>query len=81
MAIEAEPPLSVADSDVVPIVYRSETWSTFRLEDGTVIRMRPHVETFRRWRKQFDLQGNPVYSHEMTWVCEVDALPEQRKKR
>lgn len=74
-------PLSIDESDEVAIVGRQEHVSTYMLEDGTKIALTPNVQSFRRHREHFDVNGNPVYSYAANFDFEVTAPDELREKQ
>lgn len=72
-------PLSTVASSEVEFK-ADETWSTYHLADGTVIRCKPVIQWFRRHDGHYDAAGNPVYSQGMLVNFEVTAPPELREK-
>lgn len=74
--IPPTPPLTTKAATPVEIASSSEPWSEYRLMDGTVIRARLRVHTFRRWLGHYDLRGVPVYSQECLIDFDVRAQPE-----
>ena len=69
----------VGDPIPVSITKTEEYWSTYKLSDGTTIRVRPiMVEIVRQYNK-FDNKGNPVYT--ITGGVIQDLKPPARLKR
>jgi hypothetical protein len=63
MPIEPAKPFTTNASTVVRVIGAIEPWTQYALADGTTIRARLRVQEFRRFDGQWDVNGNPVYSH------------------
>jgi hypothetical protein len=65
----------------VPVEESNERWSEFKLEDGTVLKVKMTVVSAVRVEGQFDPQGNPTYVMNMTPVIAVVDVPERLRKK
>ena len=74
---------SQSDDEMVPvdILKSREEWSEFELSDGTKIRMRPVVTGVRRYKGQFNEDGDPVYQVKSALVFDTQAPANLRKKK
>jgi len=52
---------NLTDGTDVPIEESTERWSEFKLEDGTIIRIKQTIASAIRVDGQYDQEGNPVY--------------------
>jgi hypothetical protein len=67
------------DGSDVPITDSKEVWSEYKLEDGTMLRVKLAVGSVVRMNDQYDLEGNPVYLVKGT-VVTVPIVPEGQRK-
>lgn len=70
-----------ADGFDVPIEESSEKWSEFKLEDGTIFRIKATLINAVRLEGQFDPQGNPSYVMNITPVIAPIEIPERLRKK
>ena len=72
----------VVDGVNVNVEESNERWSEITLQDGTKIRIKLSVIAVRRAENEYDPQGRPYYSIDMTPVIAVTEVPENllRKK-
>lgn len=56
------PGLGIVDGTEVPITESTERWTDIKLEDGTVLRLKPIIMAVTRLDGRFDPQGNPMYA-------------------
>lgn len=49
------------EADDVQILESLERWTELRLDDGTVLRVKPLITSVMRVPGQFDPEGNPIY--------------------
>ncbi len=61
MKVQIQTSAGPKDAERVEIETRDETTSTFRLADGSEIRMRVAVTDILRVDGEYDGEGNPVY--------------------
>jgi hypothetical protein len=69
------------DGVEVPVEESNERWSEFKLEDGTVLKIKMTVISAVRVEGQFDQAGNPIYVLNMTPVMAVVDVPERLRKK
>jgi len=71
---------AVVDAVSVPFQPIREEWSEYKLEDGTVIRVRPLPVEFYRVPGSFDADGNPsYYARTQTVLIPLGVPPHLRK--
>jgi hypothetical protein len=51
-----------AEGFEIPIIETVERWTEIRLEDGSVLKIKPVVMAVTRIEGQFDPEGNPMYA-------------------
>ena len=56
----------LVDGLEVPVVESTERWTEVRLEDGSVLRVKPSIISAIRVPGQFDNDGNPMYALKAT---------------
>ena len=64
----------------VPVVESTERWTEIKLEDGSVLRLKPSVVSAVRITDQWDPQGNPMYALMATNAMMVVEAPEHLKR-
>ncbi len=57
----------------IEMVEAKETWSVYRLADGTTLRIRPVMIAVFRAEGQFTPDGEPVYNMKSTVISDVRA--------
>jgi hypothetical protein len=70
-----------ADGFDVPVEESSERWSEFKLEDGTIFRIKATLINAIRVDGQYDPQGNPMYVMNITPVIAPVEIPEHLRKK
>jgi hypothetical protein len=65
----------------VPIEESSERWSEFKLEDGTIFRVKMTVLTVHRVPDTWDPQGNPFYMMNLAPVITIIESPERLRTK
>ena len=79
--VKAEIPGSgLLDGAEVPVTETTERWSEVRLEDGTVLRLKPVFISAVRIDNKYDKEGNPVYSIKVNQIMVVASAPEHLRK-
>lgn len=68
------------DADVIPIKNSKEEWSTYTLEDDTVIRVKMVVAEVSRLINRYDNEGNPIYLTRGA-PLQVVSSPEKLRKK
>ena len=69
-----------ADAIEVAVSESTERWTEVKLEDGSVVRLKPVVIAAARIFGRFDPDGNPVYSLKVNQVMVVASAPEHLRK-
>ena len=72
--------LTMVDGDEVTVMESTERWSEIRLEDGTVIRVKPNVMSAIRLVGRFDNEGNPMYAIKGSQAVSIVSTPDHVKK-
>jgi hypothetical protein len=78
--------VSEAPSDAMPatievdMLESKESWSEYRLSDGTTLRVKPVMIAVFRADGQQSADGEPVYNTKSTLVMDVRAPSEGRKR-
>ena len=65
----------------VGIIESTERFSELRLEDGTVIKIKPSVITVTRLYDQWDAENNPVYVLRSQNIVTLDDVPPDLKRK
>jgi hypothetical protein len=53
---------NIVDGFEVPITESIERWTELKLEDGSVLRIKPNVLSATRIENMWDPEGNPMYA-------------------
>jgi len=64
----------------VAITESTERWTEIKLEDGSVLRVKPSVLSAIRIAEQFDQDGNPMYVLKAQNAMIVSQAPEHLKR-
>lgn len=73
-------PNGVFDGNEVAISESTERWSDIKLEDGTVLRLKPSVFSAIRIDGQYDQDGNPMYAVKSTNAMVIVSAPDHLRK-
>ena len=68
------------DGTQVPILESVERWSEIKLEDGSVLRVKPNVIAVARVNDQWDGSGNPIYAVRTQDMIVVASAPEELRR-
>jgi hypothetical protein len=69
------------DGFEVQVEESNEKWSEFKLEDGTIFRIKVNVVNAVRVDGEYDPQGNPMYALNMVPVMALIEAPARLKKK
>ena len=69
-----------AEGTDVPILESVERWSEIKLDDGSVLRVKPNVNAVARINNQWDGSGNPIYAVRSQNVMVVASAPEELRR-
>ena len=74
-------PLSQREVEAVEVDFEadSEPWSTYKLSDGTTLKLRTTVTGVFRLDGEHDQMGNPVYNVSHTTLIRVINVPKNLK--
>ncbi|HKT11680.1 MAG TPA: hypothetical protein VJW77_07625 [Terriglobia bacterium] len=64
----------------VTIEESTERWSEIKLDDGSVLRVKPAIVSVIRIDGQYDPEGNPLYAIQGGHVMAVQSAPDHLKK-
>jgi hypothetical protein len=64
----------------VPVIESTERWTEVKLEDGSVLRVKPSVLSAIRVPDQYDADGNPMYALKATNAMMVVEAPDRLKR-
>lgn len=70
----------VVEAVDVPILQSNEVWSEYKLEDGTMLRVKLVVGSIIRLIGQCDPEGNPVYLSKGT-VVSIPIVPDSLRQK
>jgi len=74
------PGLGVVEGTDVAVVESVERWTEVKLEDGSVLRVKPVVMSVLRLEGQYDPQDNPMYAIQAGQTMVVASAPEHLRK-
>jgi hypothetical protein len=69
-----------SDGMEVPVLESTERWTDIKLEDGSILRIKPSVMSAVRLTGQFDPEGNPMYMLRAANAMMVAEAPEHLKR-
>jgi hypothetical protein len=72
--------VTMIDGSEVPITESTERWTELRLEDGTVLRVKPNVMSAVRIDGRYDQDGNPMYAVKGAQTMMIVSAPEHLRK-
>ena len=72
--------ITMVDGSEVPITESTERWTELRLEDGTVLRVKPNVLSAVRLDDRYDQDGNPLYAVKGSQTMTIVSTPERLRK-
>ena len=74
-------PISQRQVEAIEVDFTSdsEPWSTYKLADGTTLKLRTIVTNVFRYEGEFDPMGNPLYNVTHNTVVRVTGVPKNLK--
>jgi len=78
--IPMPPDGKIVEGFEVPVVESTERWTEIRLEDGSILRIKPSVLSAIRVPGQYDQEGNPMYLLKATNTLLVAEAQEHLKR-
>jgi len=76
MSVQPIPDGEEVDFDVI-----GESWNTYKLKDGTTLKVKLVLAGVVRLKNQYDAMGNPVYMINSTNVVRVMDVPAELKRK
>ena len=73
-------PTGIVDGTDVPVMESVERWTELRLEDGSVLRIKPVIISVTRIDGQYDPQGNPMYAVQGGHTMVVGSVPDHLRR-
>jgi hypothetical protein len=70
------PGKGMIDGTDVPLIESVERWTELKLEDGTVLRVKPVITSVIRLDGQYDPQGNPMYAVQGGQTLALASVPD-----
>jgi len=74
------PGIGTVDGSEVSVTESVDRWSEIKLDDGTVLRIKPLVISVTRVDGRYDPQGNPMYAVQGTQTMIVGSAPEHLRQ-
>jgi len=71
----------VVDGFEVPVEESTERWSEYKLEDGSILRVKINIITVTRIPEMWDNQGHPFYSINAAPLMAIVESPERLRKK
>jgi hypothetical protein len=71
----------LVDGVEVPVLESTERWSEVKLEDGSVLRVKPVILSAVRIPGQYDPEGNPMYALKANNAMMIAEAPEHLKRQ
>jgi hypothetical protein len=78
--VEVPGAAGLVDAFEVSVSESTERWTEIRLDDGSVLRLKPVVLSALRLVDRFDPDGNPLYLLKVNQVMTVASAPEHLRK-
>lgn len=74
------PGLGLVDAVPVSVSESTERWTEVRLDDGSVLRVKPVILGALRIDGRYDPEGNPMYALKASQVMTVLSTPDHLRK-
>jgi hypothetical protein len=74
------PGIGPAEGSEVGVTESVERWTELRLEDGSVLRVKPTILTVIRINGRYDPQGNPLYAIQGAQTMMVSSAPDHLRQ-
>ncbi len=71
----------MVEASEVPITESNERFSDYKLEDGSVLRVKTVVTSFLRCDGQWDADGNPFYFMKSVPIVTVVSAPAELRRK
>ena len=74
------PGLGIVEGSNVGIAESTERWTELKLEDGSVLRVKPTIVRVIRAENKYDQEGNPLYVIQGGQVMVVSSAPDHLRQ-
>ena len=74
------PTLGAVDAFEVSVAESIEKWTEIRLDDGSVLRLKPVVLRALRVEGRYDSEGNPIYQLKVNQIMAVVSAPDHLRQ-
>jgi hypothetical protein len=74
------PGLGMVEGTEVTLIESIERWTELKLDDGSVLRIKPVVISILRIDGRYDPQGNPMYVLQAGQTMALASVPEHLRK-
>lgn len=74
------PGKGMVEGTEVPLIESVERWTELKLEDGSVLRVKPVVMSVIRIDGEYDPQGNPVYAIQGGQTMVLGSAPDRLRQ-
>jgi hypothetical protein len=74
------PNIGVVDGTVVGLTESVERWTELKLEDGSVLRVKPLITNILRVDGRYDPEGNPFYVIQGGSTMVIGSVPDHLRK-
>ena len=72
--------LGLVDGFEVNVAESTERWTEVKLEDGSVLRVKPVIMRALRLEERYDPEGNPLYSLRINPIMVVTSAPDHLRQ-
>lgn len=72
--------MGVVDGTEVGLIESVERWTELKLEDGSILRVKPTILNVTRIDGHYDPQGNPMYAIQGSQVMTVGSAPDHLRQ-
>ena len=80
LKVQVQGQQGLVDAIEVAVTESTERWTEVRLEDGSLLRIKPVLLSAVRVENQFDQDGNPIYQVKVNQVMTVTDVAEHLRK-
>ncbi|MDR3678265.1 MAG: hypothetical protein P4N24_22485 [Acidobacteriota bacterium] len=74
------PNVGPVEGERIPITESTERWTDLKLEDGTVLRVKPAIISVIRVDNRYDQEGNPMYAIQGGQIMTIASVEDHLKR-
>ncbi len=74
------PGMGDVEGTEVPLAESVERWTELKLEDGSVLRVKPVITAIIRLDGRYDPQGNPMYAIQGAHTMVIGSVPDHLRQ-